>query len=65
MSVPVKADSGNFEPGSPVPLFRIDSEGPTGYVSADRQRFLTCSGRSLSSEPITVVLNWAAERKSR
>jgi hypothetical protein len=66
MSVPVKADGSNFEPGSPVPLFRIDSENLGGYdVSADGQRFLTSSGVGLGSQPITVVLNWTAERKSR
>ncbi len=64
MSVPVKTDASNFEPGSPVPLFRIDSENLGGYdVSADGQRFLTSSGKGLGSQPITVILNWAAQGK--
>jgi eukaryotic-like serine/threonine-protein kinase len=63
-SVPVKTNAGTFEPGSPVPLFRIQSEGLSGYdVSADGQRVLTSSGRSLGSQPITVMLNWAAQGK--
>jgi hypothetical protein len=64
MSVPVKTDAGNFEPGSSVPLFRIDSTNLGGYdVSTDGQRFLTSSGTGLGSQPITVILNWTAEQK--
>jgi Tol biopolymer transport system component len=64
ISIPAKTDAGRFKPGSPVPLFRIQSEGFSGYdVSADGQRVLTSSGKSLGSQPITVILNWTAERK--
>jgi eukaryotic-like serine/threonine-protein kinase len=66
MSVPVKTDASTFEPGSPVPLFRIDSESMSGYdVSADGQRFLTSSGIALGSQPITVLLNWRPTGRSR
>jgi serine/threonine protein kinase len=64
MSVPVRTESGSFEPGSPVPLFRTDSESMSGYdVAADGRRFLASSGIGLSSQPITVVLNWGAGDK--
>jgi len=63
MSVPVKTDAGNFEPGSSVPLFRIDSKNLGGYdVSADGHRFLTSSGAGLGSQPIAVILNWPSGR---
>jgi Tol biopolymer transport system component len=66
MAVDVKADSG-FEAGTPRALFDVRLKSGTGWrydISPDGQRFLanTVVGE-VKANPITLVLNWAAEIK--
>jgi hypothetical protein len=66
MAVDVKADS-SFEAGTPKALFDVRLKGVTGWkydVSLDGQRFLAnVSIGEAQANPITLVLNWAAEVK--
>jgi len=63
MAVPVKAASGSFESGAPVPLFRLGTDIASGYdVAPDGQRFLVSSSQE-ESLPIAVVLNRPGEPK--
>jgi eukaryotic-like serine/threonine-protein kinase len=67
MSVDVKSGAA-FDVGTPKPLFstRVSAyDAPNRYaVSADGQRFLVnSSAREVESQPLTVVLNWAAQFK--
>jgi Tol biopolymer transport system component len=66
MAVDVKADSG-FEAGTPRALFDVHLKTTFGLsydISPDGQRFLanTVVGE-FKANPITLVLNWAAEIK--
>ncbi|MEO8190046.1 MAG: protein kinase [Acidobacteriota bacterium] len=66
MAVDVKTDSG-FEAGTARALFELTLKSGTGWkydVSPDGQRFLanTVMGE-VKANPITLVLNWAAEIK--
>jgi Tol biopolymer transport system component len=66
MAVDVKADSG-FEASTPRALFDVHFKSATGWrydISPDGQRFLvnTVVGE-VKANPITLVLNWAAEIK--
>lgn len=63
MAVDVKARATSFEPGVPKLLF--ETSGTWNYdVSRDGQRILIAVPVEESSpEPITVVLNWAADLK--
>ena len=63
MAVDVKARATSFEPGVPKLLF--EKSGTWNYdVSRDGQRILIAVPVEKSSpEPITVVLNWAADLK--
>ena len=66
MAVDVKTDSG-FEASAPKALFDIRLKNATGWrydISPDGQRFLanTVIGE-VKPNPITLVLNWAAETK--
>ncbi len=66
MAVDVKADSG-FEASTPSVLFDVKLKSGTGWkydISPDGQRFLvnTVIGE-VKANPITLVLNWAAEIK--
>jgi Tol biopolymer transport system component len=70
MAVPVTT-AGSFEAGAPAPLFttRVPPTGLTGdrnhfIVSPDGQRFLVNNlVAEGNSQPITLVLNWAAALK--
>jgi len=62
-----------FEAGAPRPLFSTQIRGLPGYsfgslydVSVDGQRFLVNTAMApLRPEPVTLVLDWTAELKSR
>jgi len=63
--VDVKADSG-FETGPPRALFDVHLKSVNGWkydVSPDGQRFLANTVIEVKANPITLVLNWAAEAK--
>jgi Tol biopolymer transport system component len=66
MAVDVKADSG-FEAGPPRALFDVHLKSVNGWkydVSPDGQRFLAnVVIGEVKTNPITLVLNWAAETK--
>ncbi len=66
MAVDVKADSG-FEAGPPRALFEVHLKSVNGWkydISPDGQRFLAnVVIGEVRSNPITLVLNWAAETK--
>jgi hypothetical protein len=66
MAVDVKADSG-FEAGPPRALFDVHLKSVNGWkydVSPDGQRFLAnVVIGDVKTNPITLVLNWAAETK--
>jgi Tol biopolymer transport system component len=65
MAVGVKADSG-FETGPPRALFEVHLKSVNGWkydVSPDGQRFLANTVIEVKANPITLVLNWAAEAK--
>lgn len=69
MAVDVKVTGGNFETGTPKPLFdlRIPSFGSASAqfsVTADGQRFLVINMvGEITSAPINVVTNWTADLK--
>jgi serine/threonine protein kinase len=75
MAVPVKTGSGSsgaFEPGAPMPLFRIEPFAPSTMAAspylptANGERFLVnvqLGGEGMQAPPITLVLNWAAGLK--
>jgi dipeptidyl aminopeptidase/acylaminoacyl peptidase len=75
MAVPVKTGSGSsgaFEPGAPMPLFRIEPFAPSTIAAspylptANGERFLVnvkSGGEGMQAPPITLVLNWAAGLK--
>jgi len=66
MAVDVKADSG-FEAGTPRALFDVHLKSVNGWkydISPDGQRFLAnVVIGEVKNNPITLVLNWAAEIK--
>ncbi|MGH9316954.1 MAG: hypothetical protein ACRD1P_07605, partial [Thermoanaerobaculia bacterium] len=66
MAVDIKADSG-FDAGTPKALFDVRLKGISGSkydVSPDGQRFLAnVTIGEAQANPITLVLNWAAELK--
>jgi Tol biopolymer transport system component len=65
MAVDVKADSG-FETGPPRALFDVHLKSVNGWkydVSPDGQRFLANTVIEVKANPITLVLNWAADAK--
>jgi Tol biopolymer transport system component len=71
MAAPVKT-SGNFESGSPQPLFTAPGQAARNQIdfvyqpSADGKRFLVnvvAGGESASAPPLTVWLNWQAALK--
>jgi eukaryotic-like serine/threonine-protein kinase len=63
MAVEVKANTSGLEFSAPKPLF--DTHSTDRYaVTADGQRFLISTPiQETASAPITVILNWTAERK--
>jgi len=65
MAVDVKADS-SFEVGTPRALFDVHLKSINGWkydISPDGQRFLANTVIEVKANPITLVLNWAAEAK--
>jgi dipeptidyl aminopeptidase/acylaminoacyl peptidase len=66
MAVPVRTTGAVFWAGKPVPLFRIDAPGWSGYGNAfdaapEGDRFLIQT--AATALPFTVVRNWTAELK--
>ncbi|HWC95284.1 MAG TPA: protein kinase [Candidatus Sulfopaludibacter sp.] len=60
MSVPYRT-SPQFEPGIPVPLFKVTMTGFAGWDVAADGRFLInipIAEKTVADRPITVVLNW-------
>jgi len=68
MAVDIAAGGSTFHAGIPHPLFQA-SPAVTGIIgrvydgSADGKRFIFASGGAASSQPLTLVVNWAAELK--
>jgi serine/threonine protein kinase len=66
MAVPLKPGTESFETGVQQPLFEMPpgfGEDYTYDVSADGRRFLVNTIVSDTSQPVVVVLNWAAALK--
>jgi eukaryotic-like serine/threonine-protein kinase len=63
MAVPVRVEAGRFESGTPVPLFRVATQGNSSYdVSADGERFLVSEGRAIDDRPVTVIAHWTPRK---
>jgi hypothetical protein len=67
MAVSIASSGSALQVGAPAPLFQIrnsESGYPRNYdVSADGRFLVNVSTDELSATPITVILNWAANRQ--
>jgi serine/threonine protein kinase len=64
-SVDIDTRRGDFQFGSPQPLFRMNAAaaGLTHAVSTDGKRILVNNAPEDTSTPLTLVVNWTAELK--
>ena len=70
MAVPITAQNGDFQSGTPQPLFQTHTAGildQRNYYAAtkDRNRFLVVAPFEENAAPISVILNWTSELKNK
>jgi hypothetical protein len=65
MAVNLKLQGDFVQPSRPLELFGLDGTNPSYQVSSDGKRFLVNSPVKEASQPLTVVINWAALLNSR
>ena len=67
-AVPVTATGGQFQFGTPKPLFRVQASATGSFVydvTHDGQKFLVISAPPMANVPLTLVTNWPAEITSK